>query len=115
MKIVKELTNISEEDLIDGKFENDEITKIGRWCFNDMNTLKEVSCKNVDEVDCHCFGRNPLLSKINLPNAKYITYECTFFRNCSLTEVNLPLSSLEPKVDHYRDRKGFFGYNRYFA
>ena len=86
----KLLLSITESDLINGHFYNDQITEIASNCFLDMETLISVDCPNVIKIGNICFYNNNSLTTLKLPLLNQCGYSC-FRSNDLLTTLNLPL------------------------
>ena len=86
----KVLLSITESDLINGHFYNDQITEIARGCFSEMKTLISVDCPNVIIIGNWCFSHINSLTTLNLPLLNQCGNYC-FSYNDLLTILNLPL------------------------
>ena len=73
---------------IEGKYQNDRVTKIGNRAFYGMKKMTEISCANVVTIEDYAFVEAVKLEVVDLPKAEVIGSNA--FRRCvRLKTVNL--------------------------
>ncbi len=93
--------SVSESDLINGIFENKEITEISDNCFYEMPSLIKVILPKVKKIGNDCFRSNDKLTTVTLPALTTAGNYC-FRSNDKLTTVTLKKVELSVKnVDGY--------------
>ena len=84
------LISIDESDLVNGCFENNEITEIGEGCFQDFKTLKSITCKKVKTVGNYSIRSNGALVSLALPVCTSVGNDSISY-NGALVSLALPV------------------------
>jgi hypothetical protein len=102
MKIInKKLISVSDLDLVDGVFFNEDIIEVGDRCFYNMPSLKEVNLPKAKKFGDLCIQCNPALVSINLPKATKFGDYCIRY-NRALVSLTLNNTHFNVKyVDSY--------------
>ena len=82
------LLSVEESDIINGVFENNEVTSVADGCFYELKTLVKVILPKVNEIGSYCFRYNSSLTGIELKALTTCGSDC-FSYNSSLTGIEL--------------------------
>ena len=83
------LLSVTNDDLVDGKFENSTITEVADECFYRMKGLKKVILPNLIECWDDCFSENVDLASVSVQKLVKCGEWC-FSENVDLASVSVP-------------------------